>query len=66
MATDRAVLRARWGVTLLFWLNGVGFSSLVPRYPELKAALGLDELSWGHSLASPSASSRSPLRSRSA
>ena len=47
MATDRAVLRARWGVTLLFWLNGVGFSSLVPRYPELKAALGLDELSWG-------------------
>ena len=21
MATDRAVLRARWGVTLLFWLN---------------------------------------------
>lgn len=47
MATDRAVVRARWGVTLLFWLNGVGFSSLVPRYPELKAALGLDELSWG-------------------
>lgn len=41
------MVRARWGVTIMFWLNGVGFASLLPRYPELKAGLGLSDLQWG-------------------
>ena len=47
MAPTREVVRARWGVTIMFWLNGVGFASLLPRYPELKANLGLGDLQWG-------------------
>lgn len=47
MAPTADVVRARWGVTIMFWLNGVGFASLIPRYPELKAALGLTDLQWG-------------------
>lgn len=43
----RETVRARWGVTIMFWLNGVGFASLLPRYPEVKAALGLSDLQWG-------------------
>ena len=35
---SKEIVRARWGVILLFWLNGVAWSSLVPRYPEIKAA----------------------------
>lgn len=47
MAPSREFVRARVAVTLMFWLNGVGWSSLIPRYPELKHALGLNDLSWG-------------------
>jgi len=47
VAPTREVVRARWGVTIMFWLNGVGFASLLPRYPEIKAALGLGDLGWG-------------------
>lgn len=47
MAPTREIVRARRGVTIMFWLNGVGFASLLPRYPELKSALGLGELGWG-------------------
>lgn len=39
------------GVTIMFWLNGVGISSIIPRYPELKTALGLGELHWGLAIA---------------
>jgi MFS family permease len=47
MAPSREYARARVAVTLMFLLNGVGWSSLIPRYPELKNGLGLDDLSWG-------------------
>ena len=47
MAPTREIVRARWGVTIMFWLNGVGFASLLPRYPEIKASLGLGDLGWG-------------------
>lgn len=43
--------RARWGVVLLFWLNGVAWSSILPRYPELKSSLGLDDRWWGLAVA---------------
>ena len=36
-----AARRARWGMIGLFWLNGVAWSSILPRYPEIKASLGL-------------------------
>ena len=39
--------RARWGVILLFWLNGAAWSSIVPRYPEFKDRVGLDDQWWG-------------------
>lgn len=39
--------RARIAVTLMFFINGVGWSSLIPRYPEIKRALGLGDLAWG-------------------
>lgn len=45
------VRMARWGVILLFWLNGVTFSSLLPRYPEIKTALELSDTFWGLSVA---------------
>lgn len=46
-----AARRARWGVILLFWLNGVTFASLLPRYPEIKQALALSDTLWGVSIA---------------
>lgn len=46
-APSIAARRARWGVILLFWLNGVTFSSLLPRYPEIKQALELTDSFWG-------------------
>ncbi|WP_342373096.1 MFS transporter [Propioniciclava soli] len=39
--------RARWAVTLMFILNGVGWASLLPRYPELKQITGLGDFGWG-------------------
>ncbi|MDO5092254.1 MAG: MFS transporter [Propionibacteriaceae bacterium] len=39
--------RARLGVILLFWLNGAAWSSIVPRYPEIKDRVGLDDQWWG-------------------
>lgn len=41
------VKRARVGVILLFFLNGVAFMSIVPRYPEFKTMLGLSDEGWG-------------------
>lgn len=46
-----AARRARWGVIGLFWLNGVAWSSILPRYPEIKASLGLDDQWWGMAVA---------------
>lgn len=43
--------RARWGVIALFWLNGVAWASILPRYPEIKEALGLSDTYWGVSVA---------------
>ncbi len=42
--------RARRGVILLFWLNGVAWSSIIPRYPEIKPMLGLSDTWWGISV----------------
>ncbi|UYG16704.1 MFS transporter [Brachybacterium huguangmaarense] len=39
--TDR---RARWAVSLVFFLNGISFCAILPRYPELRANL---DLSYG-------------------
>lgn len=43
--------RARWGVIALFWLNGVAWASILPRYPEIKQSLGLSDTFWGVSVA---------------
>ena len=43
--------RARWGVIALFWLNGVAWASILPRYPEIKQTLGLSDTFWGVSVA---------------
>lgn len=48
---DLAARRARRGVTLLFFLNGVSFMSLAPRYPQIKAGLDLSDQGWGLVLA---------------
>ena len=36
-----ALVRARTAVCFTFLANGLGFSNLVPRYPELLAHLGI-------------------------
>lgn len=46
MATLEA-RRARWGVTLCFVLNGVAWSTLLPRFPEIKRNLEIADFSWG-------------------
>lgn len=43
----KEVVRARWGVIMLFWLNGVAWSSILPRYPEIKAALEASNTAFG-------------------
>lgn len=42
-----AVRRARWGVSLLFLTNAVVYASVVPRFPQLKADLGLSNTALG-------------------
>jgi MFS family permease len=44
---SREALRARWGVTLCFFLNGAAWSSIIPRYPEIRRTLALGDLEWG-------------------
>ncbi len=39
--------RARVGVSLMFFTNGVLLSALLPRYPEIKAALDLSNTEFG-------------------
>ena len=46
-----AVRRARWAVATLFFTNGAIFANLVPRYPEIKADLGLSNAAFGVAVA---------------
>lgn len=39
--------RARLGVSLMFFTNGVLFAALLPRYPEIKAAFALSNSEFG-------------------
>lgn len=48
---DAAVRRARIAVSALFLTNGALFANILPRYPEIKQALGLDNTTYGLSLA---------------
>ncbi len=43
--------RARTGVALLFFTNGALFANLLPRYPAIKAALGLTNTEFGLAVA---------------
>lgn len=45
------VRRARTAVAALFLTNGALFANLVPRYPEIKADLGLDNAAYGVAIA---------------
>ncbi|MEU0491454.1 MFS transporter [Nocardiopsis sp. NPDC006139] len=48
---DRSVRRARAAVSLLFLTNGALYANLVPRYPEIKAALELGNAQYGLAIA---------------
>lgn len=50
-APDRASRRARIAVSALFLTNGALFANILPRYPEIKSALGLDNLGYGFAIA---------------
>jgi MFS family permease len=39
--------RARWAVSLLFFLNGASFCAILPRYPELVESIGLSNTAFG-------------------
>ena len=39
--------RARWAVSLLFFLNGASFCAILPRYPELVEHIGLSNAAFG-------------------
>lgn len=45
-----AVLKARIAVYLTFLANGLGFSNLVPRYPEIVEHLGISKQVFGQAL----------------
>lgn len=49
------VRRARTAVALLFLTNGALFANLVPRYPQIKAGLELDNTAYGLAIAASSA-----------
>ncbi|AWB87672.1 MFS transporter [Mycetocola zhujimingii] len=46
-----AARRARRAVSALFLTNGALFANILPRYPEIKAALGLDNAAYGIAVA---------------
>ncbi|WP_226533620.1 MFS transporter [Microbacterium paraoxydans] len=48
---DHASRRARIAVSALFLTNGALFANILPRYPEIKAGLGLDNLGYGFAIA---------------
>src|SRR3954466_10787328 len=41
------VRRARWGIALVFFVNGAAFASWVSRIPALRAGLGLSDGALG-------------------
>ena len=45
---------ARAGVSLVFLANGLGFANLVPRFPQIVAALGLSKSAFGQAVAAAS------------
>ncbi|WP_309105323.1 MFS transporter [Arthrobacter sp.] len=47
----KAIRHARLGVNVLFFTNGAIFASLLPRYPEIKADLGLTNAAFGFAIA---------------
>ncbi|MFD7705988.1 MFS transporter [Streptomyces sp. NPDC059786] len=47
----RAERQARTAVALLFFTNGALFANLLPRYPEIKADLGIGNAAYGLSVA---------------
>lgn len=47
----KALRQARLGVNVLFFTNGAIFASLLPRYPEIKADLGLTNAAFGFAIA---------------
>ncbi|QPZ37920.1 MFS transporter [Paramicrobacterium chengjingii] len=48
---SRAARRARLAVGLLFLTNGALLANILPRYPEIKAELGMDNALYGLALA---------------
>lgn len=50
-APDRATTRARIAVSALFFTNGALFANILPRYPEIKTALELDNVGYGFAIA---------------
>ncbi|MBX0301460.1 MFS transporter [Cryobacterium sp. 1639] len=48
---DVAVRRARTAVAVLFFTNGALFANLIPRYPAIKADLGLSNAEFGLAVA---------------
>lgn len=48
---DRQTHRARLAVSALFLTNGALFANILPRYPEIKSALGLDNVGYGLAIA---------------
>lgn len=51
MPPAREAVRARTGVAMLFFTNGAIFASVLPRYPEIKAALHLTNAAFGAAVA---------------
>ena len=49
--TERALKRAHIAAALFFFTNGAVFANIVPRYPEIKQALGLSATVYGTVLA---------------
>nr|WP_240494019.1 MFS transporter [Actinomyces gaoshouyii] len=47
---SRAVLRARAAVCLTFFCNGLAFSNLVPRYPEIVERLAITKAAFGQAV----------------
>jgi MFS family permease len=39
--------RARWAVSLVFFLNGASFCAILPRYPEMVESIGLSNSAFG-------------------
>lgn len=48
---SQADRRARGAVSALFFTNGAIYANVIPRYPEIKEALGLSDTAYGLSIA---------------